>query len=144
MIDEWISAEFNRLAEIIEDYDPYLELQYIPPGKRETQVDKSKCYRIVDTRNNKIVLFANELDSPVDILARLWGMDSAHGNVLTRLDAHNAAVKAMQLKEEIDAKEAELDLSNFILRNNKNYWLHNGRKRDADFRDLGSVRKHII
>jgi hypothetical protein len=120
LIEQWISAEFNRLAEIIEDYDSYLELRWIPPDKRETQLDKAQCYCIIDTRNNKIVLFANELDSPVDILARLWGMDSNKGNVLSRLDAHNAAVKAMRLKEELDKKEAQLYFNKFVFENKKN------------------------
>ena len=143
MIEEWISAEFHRLAEIISDYDEYLELQWIPPQKREDQLDKTKCYRIMDTRNNKIILYANELDSPVDILARLWGSDSAKGNVLSRVDAHNAAVKAMRLREELDIREAELDFSIFVLKNERNYWVHQGKKRDAEFNDLGSIRKII-
>jgi hypothetical protein len=143
VINEWISAEFHRLAEIIEDYDAWLELRWIPPEKRESQLDKAQCYAVVDVRTNKIVLFANELDSPTAILARLWGSDSTKGNVLSRLDAHNAAVKAMQLKEDLDKKEAELDFSLFVFNNRKNFWVHDGRKRDADFRDLGSVRKVI-
>lgn len=142
-LNDWISAEFHRLAEIIEDYDPYLELQWIPPEKREDQIDKARCYRIIDTRNNKLVLFANELDSPVSILERLWSMDSSRGNVVSRMDARNAAIMAMQLKEELDRQEAVLDLSIFILKNKKNYWIHEGRKRDADFRDLGSPKKII-
>lgn len=143
MIEQWISAEFHRLAEIIEDYDHTLELRWIPPAQRETQTDKQKCYIIVDTRTNKIVLFANELDSPTNILARLWGMDSAKGNVLSRLDAHNAAVQAMKLKEEVDRQEAEKDFSLFLLNNQTNYWIHEGHKRDADFNDLGPVKKVI-
>lgn len=143
MIEQWISAEFHRLAEIIEDYDPALELRWIPPDKRETQLDKKQCYCIADTRTNKIVLFASELDTPVDILTRLWNSDSAKGNVLARLDARNAAIKAMQLKEQIDEKEAQKDFAAFVFKNTKSRWTHKGRVRDDEFRDLGPVRKVI-
>lgn len=143
MIEEWISAEFQRLSEIIEDYDPYLELQFIPPEKRETLLDKKQCYRIVDTRNKKIVLFANELDTPVDILTRLWDMDSNRGNVLKRVNARNAAVQAFKLKEQIDAREAAKDFAGWVFKNEKNVWIHEGHKRDAEFRDLGPIRTVI-
>ena len=143
MIEEWISAEFQRLSEIIEDYDQYLELRWIPPEKRETQIDKKQCYCIVDTRNNTIVLFANELDTPVDILTRLWSMDSRHGNVLQRVDARNAAQQAFKLKEDLDAREAALDFSHWVFKNEKNVWIHNGRKKDSEFRDLGPIRTVI-
>lgn len=143
MINEWISAEFNRLAEIIEEYDSYLELQWIPPEKRENQLDRDQCWRVIDTRTNSIVLFAKEYDPPTDILARIWGMDQKNGNPVRNMDAKNAAIAAMQLKEKIDQQESQLDLSIFILKNEKNYWIHEGRKRDADFNDLGSPKKHI-
>jgi len=101
--EHWISAEFSRLAEIVQDYDHHLQLRWIPPDKR-TRDDK-KPYVIWDICSNTPVIYASELDSPVEILTKLWSADNDKGNVLTRLDAHNAAVEAMRLKEQLDEYE---------------------------------------
>lgn len=142
-IDEWVSAEFQRLAEVINDYDHHLFLEQIPPHVRETINDKRMAFRIIDDRTNSVVLYADSLSNPKDILARLWSMDSNRGNVLARLDAQNAAVEALRLKEQIDGREAAKDFSAFVIANTKSRWIHNGRVRDDEFRDLGSVRKVI-
>jgi hypothetical protein len=142
-LDRWISEEFSRLAEIIQDYDPYLELRWIPPEHRTDPEDKKNPYCIWDTRTNYVVMFASELDSPVAILAKLFDIDNKNGDVNKRLQAHNAAQQAMQMREWLDEREAAKDFSAFVFSNKKNYWTHEGRKRDDEFRDLGSVRKVI-
>lgn len=141
--DQWVSQEFQRLAEVINEYDHHLFLEWVPPEKQQLLTDKSKVFRIVDDRNNKIVLYADSLSNPQDILARLWSMDSSRGNVLARLDARNAAIEALRLKEKLEELEEAKNFSAFVLGNEKNYWVHEGRKRDADFNDLGPVRRVI-
>lgn len=136
-IDEWVSAEFQRLAEVINDYDPNLFLEWIPPERQVDLDDKKKCFRIVDGRNNKIVLYADSLTRPDQILERLWLMDQKHGNVLNRLDVHNRAVEALKLKEQIEQREAAKDFTAFVAKNTKSRWTHEGRIRDDEFRDLG-------
>lgn len=143
LADEWVSAEFVRLAEIINEYDSYLFLEQIPPHVRETINDKKMAFRIVDDRTKKVVLYADSLTDPASILARLWSMDSNHGNVLARVDAHNAAVEAMRLKKQIDEQEAIKDFVAFVAKNKKSRWTHEGRVRDDEFRDLGPVRTVI-
>jgi hypothetical protein len=136
-VDEWISAEFKRLAEVINDYDQYLFLEMVPLAEQQHLTDKSKVFRIVDDRNKKIVLYADSLSNPADILARLWSMDSKHGNVLNRLDAHNAAIEALKLKEQLDIREAQMDFTAFVIKNKKSRWEHNGKIYDDEFRNLG-------
>lgn len=142
-IDNWVSAEFQRLAEIVNDYDPYLFLEEIPAHVRETINDKKLCFRIVDDRTKSVVLYADSLSNPKDILTRLWSMDSDKGNVLNRLDAANAAEQALQLKQRMDEQEALKDLTAFIIKNTKSRWHHEGRIRDDEFRDLGPVSRVI-
>lgn len=142
-VDEWVSAEFQNLAEVINDYDHHLHLEWIPPERQTTLDDKKKCFRIVDDRNNKIVMYADSLSNPQDILARLWSMDQKHGNVLQRMDAHNAAIKALELKRQIDEREAAKDFAAFVIKNTKSRWTHEGRVKDDEFRDLGPVRTVI-
>lgn len=142
-IDEWVSAEFQRLAEVINEYDPHLFLEWIPPERQTNLDDKKQCFRVIDDRTKSIVLYADSLSRPDQILARLWSMDSAQGNVLRRLDAQNAAVEALKLKEQLEQAEARQDFTAFVFKNEKSRWHHEGRVRDDEFRDLGPIRKHI-
>lgn len=142
-IDTWVSAEFERLAQVINDYDQYLFLEMVPVAEQHNLTDKTKVFRIVDDRNKKIVMYADSLANPVQILERLWSMDSARGNVMARMDAHNAAVEAMKLRERMDEMEAAKDFATFVFKNEKNTWVHEGRKKDSEFRDLGPVKKII-
>ncbi len=143
-IDAWVSAEFQRLAEIINEYDHNLFLEMVPVAENSNLIDKSKVFRVVDDRTKKIVLYADSLANPTDILTRLWSMDSTRGNVLARLDARNAAEEALRLKEKIEQQEAVRDFTAFVISNTKSRWTHKGRVRDDEFRDLGPVRKHIV
>jgi hypothetical protein len=142
-VDGWVSAEFQNLAEIINDYDQYLFLEYIPPQAQVNLNDKSKVFRIIDGRNNKIVMYADSLANPTEILTRLWSMDNGKENVLRRLDAHNAAIQALKLKAQIDEREEKKLFTEFVFKNTKSRWQHDGRMRDDQFRDLGPVKKHI-
>jgi hypothetical protein len=117
----WVDENFARLAEIVKDYDPYLELRWIPPGQRETDADKKNPYCIIDTRSDYIVMFASERDNPQTILARLWSADNKHGSVLDRLDAENAAAEAFKLKAAIDEEEMKKDFVSWLVDTKRNY-----------------------
>lgn len=143
-LDRWISAEFSRLAEIIQDYNidgANLELRWIPPDQR-TEEDK-KPYVVWDNNANVPVLFASELDTPIEILAKLFDIDNRNGDVLKRMHAHNAAQRAFQLKEEMDRMEQAHDFSAFVLANKKSVWKHDGQKYDEEFRKLGTGKQVI-
>ena len=120
---QWVNEHFERLASIIKDYDPLLELQWIPPGQRTEEADRKNPYRIVDTRHNPpyVVMHANESESAESILARLWGADNYNTNVLERLDAHNAAREAFQMKERMDEAELKQDFAAFLIGTKKNF-----------------------
>lgn len=137
LANEWVSAEFQRLADVIHEYDPYLFLEFIPPERQVDLIDKQKCFRIVDTRTNTVALTADSLSNPADILARLWSNDQKHGNVIARMDARNAAVEALKLKEQIEEQERLKDFVHFIAKNTKSRWEHDGKIYDDEFRNLG-------
>lgn len=142
-IDDYVSQEFQNLAEVINDYDQHLFLEMVPVAEQKNLIDKSKVFRIIDDRNNKIVLYSDSLSTPQDILARLWSMDQVHGNVVANLDARNAAVQALQMRKNLDEIEAQKDFVLFLAKNTKSRWKHEGRMRDEHFRDLGSASKVI-
>ncbi|MFY3741643.1 MAG: hypothetical protein HMLIMOIP_002101 [Candidatus Nitrosomirales archaeon] len=142
-IDEWVSQEFQNLAEVLADYDRFLALEMVPLSEWGNLIDKSKVFRVVDTRKNQIVCYADSLSSPQDILARVWSMDQNKNNVVANLDARNAAAQALMMKKHMDELEAQKDFALFVARNQKSNWHHEGRVRDEHFRDLGPVRKVI-
>lgn len=141
--DVWVSQEFERLAQVISDYDPYLVLEMVPVADWPNLIDKSKVFRIIDTRNNKIVMYAESLARPDEILAALWSMDQMHGNVVVRLDTLNAAKEALRLKEQMDEREQIKDFVAFVGKTTKSRWRHKDRIRDEQFNDLGPVRKVV-
>lgn len=141
--DEWVSQEFANLAQVIHDYDPYLTLEMVPPSEWHKLVDKSKVFRVVDTRNNKIVLYADSLAFPNQILARIWSMDQNKNNVVANLDLEQKAAEALRLRRNLDELEEQREFALFIAKNTKSRWVHNGRVRDDEFRDLGPVAKVI-
>ena len=133
----WVNEHFERLARVVQDYDPQFELRWIPPAARTDPEDRKKPYVIWDLFTNTPVLFASELDTPEDILARLFDADNKQGDVLQRLDAHNAAVKAMQMKEQMDAAEEKREYIEFLIGTKKNYiQLGKGRKVDDQLRPI--------
>lgn len=143
-IDEWVSAEFQRLAEILYDYDHNLVLEMVPVAEWGNLVDKSKVFRVIDTKRNKIVLYADSLANPQEILARVWSMDQEYNKVIFNLDAQNRAAQALQIKRHDDEIAEAKELALFIIKNTKSTWHHDGRVRDEHFRDKGPVRKVIL
>lgn len=122
----WVNADFERLARNIKDYDSALELRWIPPDKR-TREDK-KPYCIVDTRTETVILHASELDTPAEILTRLYLADSDNGNVLDRIEAHNLAIQNLKLAEWLDEREEMMEQAKFLLFTPLHYVKFNGKK----------------
>lgn len=137
-IDGWVSAEFQNLAEVLSDYDPYLALEMVPVAERDKLTDMSKIFRVVDTKRNKIVLYADILTQPKEILARIWSMDQTYNKVVSNIDRQNEAAQALMMKKHLDEIEERKELALFIAKNQKSRWRHDGRIRDEHFNDLGS------
>jgi|SRR5436190_5621458 len=110
---EWVNEDYERLARIIQEYDSNLELRWIPPANR-TREDR-KPYVVVDTSTGTPVLYANELDTPTDILVRLVSSDNSVGNVIDRMEAYEVASKLQQHKKWLDELEQAKDMANFML-----------------------------
>jgi tRNA splicing ligase len=142
-VNEWVSQEYQNLADVLRDYDRFLALEMVPMEEWPNLIDKSKVFRVIDTRKNQIVLYADSLSSPQDILARVWSMDQDKNNVIAILDSKNAAAQALQMRKHLDEIEAQKDFVLFLARNTKSRWTHEGRVRDEHFRDLGPVRTVI-
>lgn len=121
----FISEKQRRISEILKDYDPYLELQWIPVEDRDPN-DKYS-FRVVDTSPGHppfIVTFAHECDER--LLAKIIQIDNKHGNVLNFLDAHNAAVELYEKKKLKEQRMEAHQLAYDILRSPKYHYRHGG------------------
>lgn len=133
----WVDENFERLAQVVKDYDPQFELRWIPPEHRASDEERRKPYVVWDTTVNAPFFFASELDTPVDILERLFNGDNKHGNVLDRLDARNAAQEALNLKEKIEIEEERREYAAWLMGTKKNFIkLSGGRKVDDQLRPI--------
>jgi hypothetical protein len=142
-IHGWVSSKFELLAEILQDYDPYLELRWIPPDKR-TRDDK-KPYVVVDTHSNTPVKYASELDIPEQILADIITADGKHGDVLSKLEAGEAAYKLFQMKKFMNDMEEAADEAKFFMKSPLNTIRFKDKKFDDQRRIIGPAvdRKHL-
>jgi hypothetical protein len=129
----FISENQRRTAEILQDYDPNLQLQWIPPGDRGVN---DYAFRVVDThpnRNNYVVCFANECDER--LLAKVFQADQQRNghDVLSYLDNHNAAIELLKASKAEEQRMEDHELAYSILRSTKIHYKHNGI-------DFGSLR----
>lgn len=135
----WVDEKFARLAEVIQDYDPAFELRWIPPEHRTDPNDHKRCYCVVETgpTGEHVVFYAGPQDTPEYILGRLFDSDNKHGDVLKRIDAHNAAIEALKLKEELDRREEQKEKIAWLMGTKKNYInMGNGRVVDDQLRRI--------
>jgi hypothetical protein len=140
---EWVDENYERLARMLQDYSPTLELRYIPSDKR-TRDDK-KPYQVVNRDANgleTVVCYASELDSPVDILTTVFNADNKHGNVLDRIEAHNRAQELFKLKEKDDQLTEALDLARFMFKTPLHY-IKMGRDSEGKQIKFDDTRRRI-
>jgi hypothetical protein len=114
--DHFISQKFQMLAEIIRDFDPHLELRWIPPDRRDQPGDSARAYAIVDTTTQYVAIYASETEQPEAILERLFLNDTSKHDVLARLDAHDRAQKVFKLKKQMDETEEAHDIAGFLMK----------------------------
>lgn len=140
---QWVSEKYERLARILQDYSPTLELRWIPTDKR-TREDK-KPYQVINRESNgqeTIVCHASELDSPEDILTMVFNADNQHGSVLDRIEARNNAHQMFLLKERQDQLEDALDQAEFLFKTPLHY-LRMGRDEDGKLIRMDDTRRRI-
>lgn len=133
----FINEKMRHMAVVLQDYNPYFSLVWIPPKDRDaTDV---KPYAILDSTPGPnppyVMRYLSEVDmsNPTAVLAWIFDGDlSKHrpSDVLTRIQNRETAEKLMQLKKEEDELEDIIDHGAFLAsggRNKLNYIRENGR-----------------
>lgn len=141
----FISSKIQRLAEILQDYDPYLELRWIPVGQRNN--NDSLPYCVVDTRLGSAaypVFYFGETTPPEEVLAKIFEGDNSRGDVLKKIEAQEAAQKAFKLKEELEAREEMHDRFHFLITSRSNNYVNWGRDSETGKKiRLGPDRRRL-
>lgn len=120
----FISENQRRIGQILSEYDPNLQLQWIPPVNRGPD---DYPFRVVDFSPGRppyVVCFAHECDER--LLAKVFQSDGTKNNVLNYLDAHNAAVEAVRLKKMKEQRMEDHEFAMSVLRHKKINYIHNG------------------
>lgn len=119
-----VSERHARVAEIIQDYDPQLELAWIPPEKREPGDKPFAVIHRPDGQPPYVVCYADDPDER--LLARVFSMDTNKNDVWQNLEYERAAYEAMRLKTQMEELQEQHDLAASILRSPKATYRHNG------------------
>lgn len=105
----WVNERFQRIAEIINDWDSHLSLLYIPERDR-TEADVYP-YAVAYTNNEfappHIILHVTEAELNENLLARLFDMRDNAQDIHTKLANLEAARALVEAKEQED-HQAEL------------------------------------
>lgn len=106
----FLSAEHQRIAQVIQDYDETLELAWIPPKNRE--LNEEYPFAVIHRPTDAppyVVMRLRETEVDHRVIARLWGADNKNSNVLDAIEADEAARRALELlrqeEETLEAKE---------------------------------------
>lgn len=118
-----LSVKHERIAEIIRDLDPNLELCYIPNEARSV-FDKHPFG--VRHKNGYMVMTMPEDEVDERVIAKLIARNTATTNVLGELEAREAALRLVMLKEQMEIQEEKREFAHSVLRSPKSTYRHNG------------------
>lgn len=129
----WINSNVARTIEAIQEYDPMLEVKWLPRDKR---IDGADVFQIVDKRINQVAFTVkSEAEMDERVLARIFKADvtKARGgplSILEEIDQENAARKVLQAKKRYDEEMERQDLATSILKSPKHAYTHKGLRFD--------------
>lgn len=124
----WISERVSRIVEIIKDYDPNIDVQWIPSEERLSRDPEFRLVTLDNLGKPYIMFFVdNEEKFNESVLARIFQSDQgANPLKLNAIEAHNAAIKAVKMKEKMDELQEAHALARSIWKSPKSKYKHNG------------------
>jgi hypothetical protein len=134
----WISEKQRRINEILQDYDPKLQLQWIPPGRRN---EKDEPFRVVCfPPNGHAYLICTAMEADERLLATVFQSDQKKrtGNLLSWIDNYNSAREIYNAKVNHERRQEQREIAVSAIRNNKSsYKVHNHRGELIDLERIG-------
>lgn len=137
----WVNQKFEDLARILQEYDPNLELGWIPPDKRTT--DEKYPFAILENRDGKkyIVTYVSESQEPYQVLGHIISIDNRNEIIINRLEAEDAARKLLDQQKFNDSLAEGHEKATFLIASPLHY-LTMGRDKEGKLIRLdGSLRR---
>lgn len=129
----WVSSKVARTVEAIQEYDPMLEVRWLP---RDERFEGCDIFQIVDKRINKVAFTVkSEAEMDERVLARIFKADVSKARngpltILEEIDMENAARKVMEAKKRYDDDMEKQDVAARILASPLNAYTHDGYRYD--------------
>lgn len=122
------SAAHERIAEIIKDLNPELELAWIPPENRSAFDKHTFAVVHVHPNGQRYVVFTMPEDE-VDhrVIARIINTDTSRKDVLKEMEANEAALRLVQAKAAMEEIEEKRDFVHSVIGSKKHRYKHNGQ-----------------
>jgi hypothetical protein len=125
----FIDSNQNRIAQLIQEYNPQLSLGWIPPEHRkESNLPEFAVLCTPEPgREPYVVFYVKESEMDSRVLARIYLSDRKNGDPVARMESTEAAVKALKEREFQDEMAEAHDMAYHILKSRKNWYKHNGK-----------------
>lgn len=126
----FISDRVSRTVQLIRQYDPNLDVVWLPPERRENPNDPEfyVVERLPDGRALPVFSILNESFMDERLLERIYELDSLkQDDVLGAMDARNKAKRDMLAAEAVDREAEILEVAAYVLRSPKSTYKHNGK-----------------
>lgn len=123
-----LSVMHERIAEIIRDLDPTLELAYIPEAQRSS-FDRhpfAVIHRPSDGRPPYVAMTMPENEVDERLIAKLIRRDTHKGAVIDEIDAQAAAASLVKQKASMDEQDEVREFAHSVLKSPKSTYRHNG------------------
>lgn len=117
----FISQKQVRINEILQDYDPNLQLQWIPPDKRSAEEYAFRVVHFQPGRAPYLVCVADEVDER--LLAKVFEADQRNSpNKLSYIENYNRALELTRAKEAMEERQEDHEIAAALLRNDKSHF----------------------
>lgn len=133
----FLSDKHQRMAEVLNDYNSYYSLVWVPPKDRSAT--DTKPYAIVDSSPGTapyVIRFLSETEmvDPAGVLAWIFDGDLSKNrpiDVLRRIENRENAEALLDLRRKEEEEQDRLELGAFFFsggRDKKHQIMHNGKK----------------
>jgi hypothetical protein len=114
----FVSEKISRIVELIREYDPKLDVRWVPPAARTRGED---AFQVVELCKDGVwrTAFTVKTEDEFNelVLARIYDADQRkHGNVMARLEAMQKAQDALKRKRWEDEMEQAGDMAQFLIK----------------------------
>ena len=127
----FISDNHRRVAEIVNDFDRNLEVQWIPPDKRDSLSEKEKPFRIIHRGHGDgqpyTVMELSDDEMNGKVIERLFQSRVDKNDIPAQVRAAQDAAKVLQLKRLQEEQEATRDFDVFRLKTPLHTFRHDGK-----------------